>query len=356
MIFVLDSGHSRVKWFNPASNRYGDFRHAVHELTEAEWTRALQRGWREGSGFVRVDGKPFVVGDDARRYVIKERPSGAGRYHRYYYGVTLAAALIADASVASKDAKSAGMTIRQNRNIKLMASHPPQDIDYADDLVSSVEGEIVVESPSGQHTFKISEVITFDEPIGGYSHFSFTEKGVPIKRNPLANATTLVVDVGGYTTDVAAVDPGGVIDLMSPQSTRAGVIAVTEQFYSELRTAYKQEFRSNPEIDIQKIEKAILAGCYQYGRLKLDCQDIAEAAINGLTNQVLDVINSAGGVANYEYILLTGGGSVLIEKSLVKALPAAQFIPAEKNNDLRKYANVFGGAKIAALLQNVGEL
>jgi hypothetical protein len=340
--FVLDFGNARVKWFEPRNNCYGDCRHAIVALNDGQWSSVVGRG-KPPEGLVKVNGSPFAIGDAARRYVIPEKPRGASRYQSDYYGVALAYAL-------------AHGIKRNAKNITLFASHAPIDVKYARNLTAAAKGHWTVETSEGTFDFDVKDVQTFDEPLGGYTHFAFTEKGEERKKNPLTSVTTLVIDVGGYTVDVAAVDPGGEIDLLSLKSTRTGVIALTEGFEQELRSNNSTLFQDTGDIDIRKIEGAILSGKFQFGKVAIDCNRESKSAINGLVNDVIQVINAAGGVANYEIMLLTGGGAALIHKTLVDALPRAQFLLAEQDTALMKYANVFGGAKIAALLRNLGEL
>ena len=340
--FVLDFGNARIKWFEPRQNAQGDARHAIVQLTEAQWDAMIGRG-RPSAGFIRVNGVPFAVGDAARRYIIQERPKGASRYRETYYGVGLCYAL------------AEGFK-RSQRKVTLIASHPPGDIKYAPSLVAAAKKCWYVESMHGETEFDIQDVITFDEPLGGYSHFVFTESGQEKKRNPLETITTLVVDAGGYTVDVAAVDAGGEIDPISLKSTRTGVLDVFEQFEAELRQNNATLFQDTGDIDAKKIETSLLTGEFKFGKVMIDCQREADAALNAFVNDVVQVINSAGGVANYEAILLTGGGAALIYERLTNALPRAEFMLAESHLPLMKYANVFGGAKLVAMLRRIGEL
>lgn len=340
--FVLDFGNARIKWFDPRSNAHGDNRHAIVQLTDAQWDAMIGRG-KPAPGFIRVNGTPFAVGDAARRYIIQERPKGASRYRDTYYSVGMCYAL------------AEGFK-RSMRKVMLIASHPPVDIGYAPVLISAARKTWHVVSVHGETEFDVQDVFTFDEPLGGYSHFVFTENGQDRKRNPLQALTTLVIDAGGYTVDVAAIDTGGEIDPISLKSTRTGVLDVFEQFETELRGNNSTLFQDTGDIDAKKIETSLLSGQFKFGKVMIDCGREADAALNAFVNDVVQVINSAGGVANYDAMLLTGGGAALIYDRLVNALPRAEFLLAEPSMPLMKYANVFGGAKLVAMLRRIGEL
>jgi len=339
---VYDFGNARVKWFVPRASRFEDFRHAIAELKEPEWQKVVGRKSKPPAGFARVNGTPFAFGDAARRYIISERPAGAARYKRTYYGPPLAYVL------SEAFAKNVGKVI-------VVASHAPGDIGYARNLIESAKGEWYVESRHGELYFNVVDVLTFDEPVGGYSHFTLTEKGQEQKKNPFKDIMVLVVDVGGHTVDVMAIDPGAEIDLLSLKSTRTGITQMTEEFESALRANNRTMFQDAGDLDIRRVENAILTGAYQFGKVSVNCRDEVNAALNTLMNDVIQVIEKAGGAANFDYILLTGGGAVLLRNSLVQAYPRIDFIMADGNPDLMKFANVFGGAKILAMLQTLGE-
>lgn len=338
---VFDFGNARIKWHNPRTSVFADTRHAIAPLREDQWQAAVGRAKLMPHGYIRVNGAPFAVGDKARRWVIQERPSGAARYRREYYGVGLAYAMVHSFK------KSA-------RNVTLMASHAPDDIQYVPNLIASAKGDWHVSCEYGDLTFSVKDVQTGDEPLFGYCHYTLTETGDDRKKNPLANLTTLVIDVGGYTTDVVAIDPGGVIDLMSAKSTRAGVIALLEGFERALRSRYRALFQDTGDIDVIRLENALLEGFYRYGKDRLDCKQEATEAIMTLTNDVKQVIDKAGGAANYDYMVLTGGGAALIQSALVQVLPRVEFLLAEPQRENMKFANVFGGAKMLALLRKLG--
>lgn len=332
---IFDFGNAQGKWFAPGSGQYGNFLHAVVPLTAQQWESVVGRGMPP-QGLLRVNGTGYAIGNAAKRHIIKERPHGAARYNASYY---LPAACFAFIEGFHKD-----------KEISLYASHAPQDQRYAPELIRAVKGTWEVECQYGTLKFAVKKVTTFDEPIGGYAHFALTKTGDEKPNNPVGDKTVLLVDVGGYTADRVAVDPGGQIDLMSIASTRVGTITAIEHFESELRQRYKAMFQDTGDLDIKRVEEAIINGLYRFGNKTLECRRESKSAINSLVNDVIQIINQAGGAANYDMILLTGGGSALIYDSLTAAFPNIDFIMVEEDRALMKFANVFGGAKLAALL------
>lgn len=338
MRIIFDFGNARGKWFVPKKNLYGDFLHAVYQLTSDQWSKAVGRG-RPPKGYLKVNGVPYAVGDAARMYVLRERPKGAARYNELYYG---AGAALAMAEGIGKSCK-----------VQMWCSHAPQDADYAADIVAIMRKKWVIESATGVMEFEVESVNTFDEPLGGAAHFSFNEDGTERKINPLSGKRGLIVDVGGHSCDRAVIEAGR-IDPLSVDSVIIGTLEAVTRFEKALKSRYKREFQSTTtNLDIQRVEAALVKGFYQFGNKELDCKDEAKAALSTLVNDVIQVIKDAGGAANFDVILLTGGGAALIYDLLVESFPQITFLMAEKTRALMKYANVFGGAKIATLVRRI---
>jgi hypothetical protein len=70
----------------------------------------------------------------------------------------------------------------------------------------------------------------------------------------------------------------------------------------------------------------------------------------------VEVIKASGGAANYDIVLLTGGGSALVYETLNRAIPLIDFVMVEETREDMRYANVFGGAKLFAMLKRMGVL
>lgn len=345
MDFVLDFGNARIKWYDPRESSFQDCRHAVAELRESDWNKIVGRNLPP-EGFIKVNGKPYAIGDAARKHTIKERPRGASRYTPDYYGVGLCYALAASFQ-------------KSTRSIDLIATHAPQDIDYAKNLVSAAKQKWAVESAYGKLDFTIRDVFTLDEPIGGFANYAFNEQGHTNKHNIKRNSdsTTLVIDIGGYTTDVVAIDPDGTIDLLSIRSTRTGVLNLVEAFEQDLRSNNQDLFfDSQTDIDPRRLEKSIMSGKFSMQREVIDCSEEAKAAKNSLVNDVTDIIKAAGGIVNYDLFLLTGGGVFLIYDELAAAMPRAIFQKSEPKQDRMRFSNAFGAHKLLQMLRVQGAI
>lgn len=364
-LLSFDFGNGRGKWFNAVTDTVGDFRHAIARLSESTWRQVTSRNGAIPAGYVRVNGKPYAVGDVARRYTIADKPNGAARYVEDYYGVALGFAL---SQAYPHGARGA---------INLLLTHAPADLDYAEDLCVVAERPSAkrlqrktweVESVSGKHVYVIGEVKTLDEPLGGYFQFALTfdgqfkddamieyGEGKNKRAVHISQITLQVIDAGSFTTDVGIIDANGAIDNASFRSTRIGGQNVLESFEKALRSNNSKLFKGVGDLDVKRVESALLSGVYRFGAKDVPCQQEATECLSELTNDVLQVVESAGGVANFDALLLTGGWAKIIYPSLVARLENAKIVTADKF-DRMMHANARGGAKYVALMATPDEL
>ena len=129
-VLVLDAGNSIIK--AKIARRDGGeiaFPHAVRQLTESEYQKILTRVSANGNtkDYIRVNGKPYVIGESAERHGVLVQRSGTARYTRDYYGILAAAALM--------------RLYGRGREVMIFGSHPPGDVGFRDDLMKAVIGE-----------------------------------------------------------------------------------------------------------------------------------------------------------------------------------------------------------------------
>ena len=155
-VMVLDSGNSIIK-AKIARRQQGEvaFPHAMKQLTESEYEKITNRAGLQNHSvdYLRINGKPYVVGVSAERHGLITQRTGTARYTRDYYGVLAAAAL--------------GRLYDRSREISVYGSHPPGDVQFREDLMKSVVGDWVVEIKDKERHFRVSYANTFDEPVGG---------------------------------------------------------------------------------------------------------------------------------------------------------------------------------------------
>lgn len=343
MDVLVDFGNAWIKWYVPKTGERGRVRHAIAELDPGAWQQVADGNKPLHEGYIYTLGRGYAVGDRARRHTLKDRPKGASRYRVDYYGVGLSYVL---AQVVPKG----------HTKIVLKASYAPGDYMHAGSLVKAAKREWKIwhSGSEKQITCKVVDVQTFDEPFGGWANLVFTKDGYPKQQaNDLLQLTTYVLDIGGHTVDGVAIDSNGQIDFTSAVSTRTGVLHIMERFERELRTRYPDKFRDVHDIDQARLERALDEGVFRFGRVELDARSNATQLKTALVNEINDMfISQAGGLANYDVIVLTGGGAALLFDMLSHAMPDAYFLLASGVDDIQ-YANVLGGHKLFEMIKRV---
>lgn len=336
----LDSGNWDIKIMTGSKKREY-FRHALAPVRMSKYMDLCNGQLVPPEGYALVNGKAYAYGDAARRLQVVRR-YGAQRYQADYYGVLAA---LAAATVYKQSAD----------DMLLFATHAPRDMKYARDIRGAVQGVWDVTTHKGEFQFRFTTVRTMNEPVGGLQNYMLTDRGTE-RRVELKNQTVLVVDMGGLTTDIAPVDPQGLIDRTAMNSIEAGAINIYEAFEEGVRSRYHDKFRSTTRIQQSRLESQMLKGAWTWGETELDVQREADEAINLVVNIIADTIENYGGMVEYDAFLLTGGGAVLMENALKKQFPRARIVLAEKDRDMMRYANINGVYRFAQLAKKKGVL
>lgn len=339
-VLVLDAGNSIIKAkIVRRENGEVTFPHAMKRLTEAEYATILSRAGSMGLShdYLKINGVPYVIGESAERHGITIQRSGAARYTRDYYGVLAVAALV--------------RLYDHSREIMMFGSHAPGDMKFRDDLMKSVIGDWDVETGTQKCHFRVTYANTFDEPVGGLMNVILTEDGQHYQHSEINGGRTLVIDIGGFTTDWIAVNPGGEIDYSLARSVPIGIQNVLADFEESFRANNLQAVKDTSVIPPSRIRKAIATGVFEGGGRKYPCMNEVTEATNVLLNRVADTYQKiAGGAFAWDAIILTGGGSGLLYKRLLPVLEHERVILADDLESIH-LANVRGGMKLWRLYE-----
>lgn len=342
-IVVVDGGNSVIKGKTASAEE--SFPHAIKELMPQAYDQAMMRGGEQIDDYVLVNGIPYAIGKRAFSEGFNGRQHGSARYTKSYYGVFVAAMI--------------GRLYRKSINrIVFYGSHAPQDVEWRDDLKDAVIGYWQVECAGSQHEFEIVDAHCFDEPVGGLMNVVLNEEGTGYHKNgrDLRRGRTLVIDIGGHTTDIVVMEDGKVI-YTSAESTEAGVIQVEKDFTRALISQYRNNFKNANAPSPERIREAIRTGKYKAGGYgELPCEDIVDRAANLLMATVHDLFIHHGGVAGNENLLLTGGGSGLLRRKIEEQLGHPNTILATEDASEIHFANVRGGMKMMRFYESKGIL
>ena len=282
--------------------------------------------------YIRVNGKPYAVGESAERHGIVTARSGTARYTKDYIGVLAAAAL--------------AQFYGRGREVSVFASHPPGDVKYRQDLMKSIIGEWEIEIGKSKVHFRVIYANTFDEPVGGIMNVLLTEDGQHYQYPQIGEGRSLVIDVGGFTTDILAVNPGGEVDYALARSVPLGIQSVIHDFEESFRANNLEIVKDTPVLPPERVRKAISSGVFEGGGRKYPCDQDVEEATSLFLNRFADTYQRlAGGALSWDNIILTGGGSALLHHKLVPILKHNSVILADSKESLH-LANVRGGLKL----------
>lgn len=334
-VLVLDAGNSIIK----SKTQFGEvaYPHAMLELTETEYQNVLTRAGRLPLiDYLRVNGRPYVIGESAERHGTVTRRTGAARYTADYYGIFVAATLARFYEV--------------DTTVSLFGSHPPGDVDFQEDLMRAAIGTWTVEVGDKTTTFRVEYANTFDEPRGGLMNILLTEDGQHYQRSDIKEGRTLVIDIGGHTTDWLAANPGGEVDPSLNESTSIGILEVIRDFERSFRANNKEIAKLTGTLPPDRVRDAIRTGVFQGGGRDIPCHKEVQEATSALINRIANTYQSvAGGALPYDNIVLTGGGSAMLFDRLLPALGHQRVFLADTSESIHM-ANVRGGLKLWKLL------
>jgi hypothetical protein len=337
---ILDCGNAVIKVVN--SSTEVSFPHAIVEISEQDWRKATSRAGEPHEDYIKVNGIPYVVGSRAERHGIPERKTGASRYNELYYGVLMAAALTR-------------IYKKSMRDIFLFGSHAPGDVDYRADLMQAAVGKWEIENLGREMAFEVFDAATFDEPLGGLMNVLLTQKGIAYKNAEMNKGVTLVIDIGGFTTDGLVIDPGGEVDYSTAQSSRVGILDAIQQFKDDFKSNHRLLLKDMKKWREDSVREAFRTGKINLGGLGiLDCQEEINQACSKIVNRILDIYQGYGGSTQYDYVVLTGGGSALLEVRLRAALNHHAIYLSEDDPADIHMANARGGMKFFRLHEAIG--
>lgn len=338
----IDFGNKLIKYLIPNASIEASTHSAVKQLTQAEWKTAGRTGIQP-KGYIKVQGIPYVVGDMALRHGIPDRPRGASRYTETYFGVGMCFAL---ASALQRSIKS----------VVIYTSYAPRDVQYIPNIKAAATGRWDVEYQGETFSFSVSDVMTLDEPLGGFNNFVLTDKGMPRKDNPIKEATVGVMDIGGYTTDTFAVDPNGEIDNTTFASQITGISNVMETFEEALRANNRIVFQKAGDIHPNRLQSAFVKGVFTGGGHTVSCKAEADEAASLLLNDIDTIFEKMGGLVNYDGFVLTGGGSQLMLSRLHVQYPNIPFYVSEPETDKAHLSNVRGMRKVFTMIDRLEKM
>ena len=162
-----------------------------------------------------------------------------------------------------------------------------------------------------------------------------TEDGQHYQHANVGEGTSLVIDIGGFTTDWLAVNPGGVVDYGLARSIPIGIHQVISDFEESFRASHVELVKDIPVLPPARVRKAIATGIFEGGGQKHPCGEYVGEATSLFLNKFADTYQRiAGGALAWDTIILTGGGSALLRQKLLPILKHENVILADQLENL----------------------
>lgn len=340
-IVAGDMGH-RIAKAKSAGN-LSVFASALIQLDETEFRQIQMRHKKVlPDGYAVVNGIPYAYGDAAlKREAIEVK--GARRYVPEYYGV-LAAISIAHLYASDQE-------------VKYFGSYPSKLVDYREHLCRAVLGEWVVQLLDRDSKYRVVLADAMDEPICGIYNLILTQDAKRRARNDIISGDSLVIDIGGGTTDLQGISKGGEPDYSITDTVRIGINQVIDSFRAAFLSNHMDDFASMDSMTTERVMRAIHTGVYEGAGRDYKCNEEVAAASHLLIKGIKDSYeNKAGGATRWDSIVLTGGGSALLQARLKVMLKHDNIVLAEENTENMHLANVNGAYKLAKFYESEGLL
>lgn len=165
-VLVLDAGNyiikAKIAWRENSEIAYP---HAFKPLTEVEYSSIVFRSGKQNSlkDYIRINGKPYVIGDSTERHGINTLRTGSNRYTRDYFGIFVAAMI--------------GRFYERGMEISIFGSHPLSDAIYREDFMKPVIGNWYMEVGIHERKFRVCYANTLDVSVKGLMNVILTKEG-----------------------------------------------------------------------------------------------------------------------------------------------------------------------------------
>ncbi len=217
----------------------------------------------------------------------------------------------------------------------------------AKDMIKQIEAWLV-----GEHRFTYNGVAAticvhaikaVAQPVGAFFAWGMNEHGVWARaESDFTDTTVAVLDSGFNTLDLLMVHQGQ-IEKRFTGGENLGVRVAAQEIARALKARYG--FRDSMHEADELIRRYLRDGkvVEVIAGQKVDLKSIVRQALNSLATRTIDFIQETWeeNIARFSYVLLTGGGALVLQDALCRRIPHAEVLP----NPV--FANAVGLAKLA---------
>lgn len=355
-IVGFDGGNANVK---VDGRQTVAFPHALLPMTDSEVSvlmdddanaAGVEHAWRVERKHGRdwKDMGWFMIGQRAMRSGKGSVKFGAARYTDTYFGVLAAIGLFQCDTPDGSD-------------VLLGGSHTPDHRIYKQNMIDAAMGQWRVTNPGmekGVRQFNIRQVFCLDEPVAAYRHATISDANAGQFHGEewLRSGVVIVLDIGGLTTGVSVVEQRRV-DYSAGASDDIGMLDVLDELAKGIRKRYVKELTNTPFLNMHKVRNALRVGKYDAGGYgMLDVKQEAERARGIVLNRIPALYTRFGGKAEYNGVLLAGGGSADMATQLKELIDHPNIAFADPSMDQLHFSTARGSRKVLRTLYKAGKI
>lgn len=217
---------------------------------------------------------------------------------------------------------------------------------HAKETIKGIESWLV-----GEHRFtydgtetvmRVHAIKALAQPVGAFFAWGLNERGEWARaESDFTDATIAVLDSGFNTLDLLTVR-NGQIEKRFTGGENLGVRVAAQQVAQALKARYG--FRDSMQEADEFIRRYLRDGkaTETIAGQKVDLRPIVRQSLNSLATRTIDFITDTWkeNITRFSYVLLTGGGALVLQDALRRRIPHAEMLPQPV------FANAVGLAKL----------
>lgn len=182
----------------------------------------------------------------------------------------------------------------------------------------------------------------YPESTAAYVDFVFDEKTLELKNQ---DSDTVVVDIGGNTTDITMITAGTpTINIEKSSSRLLGVLNIMDELRRLIISKHGVDSVHDYQLDV-----AIRTGKYKLWKDEIDISELVKKAKQQTVKRLVTYINETiGDGASIENLLFVGGGAEALREEILESFPHGAVV------DNAEFANARGMLKYITYIVNHG--
>jgi len=219
-------------------------------------------------------------------------------------------------------------------NFYVVTGLPPGRMHLADDLTRQLRGDHEVIRQTGGQRFgvsiRIDRIEVVPQPVGTYWSEVLDNRGQLRASNPMLKGRIGIIDIGFRTSDLATIVDGE----YSPAFSRTVPIGISTG-YDTISSSLSTEY--GLERETYTLDDSIISGSINVSGQPVDISGLRDQVFEELATKLLVEVRSQWQLAEYDHILITGGGGQVLEKYLRPRMSQALLVNDPVTANARGY-------------------